>query len=398
MLRIAVGGQLGEFSPTNHEAGWSSAGVPWVFEKFVSLDARGELIPVLATRVERGEGGVIRLEVPAGGRFSDGSPIEASDVVRSLEVVGLRVTREGKTFAVASAQQGIPTEGLLLQAVLFRDAPGHPGSGPFTVVSQTASEIRFRRRTPQPGRIDDVRLSAYPTPRDAYAHTLKGDANFVFDLDSRWLEFFQGVPSMQVVRIPPKNTDTLMFNGRMPRAERRALAAVLDSEEVRQLAYGNGECAESRKAMPSNVTVPPGPPLRILAWGSFERLGLAARRVLGQRGGELSVLDPQDVLSRVHRGEFDMITLHPNRWPPSSLALIWRTGSPYNLTGYSNPELDRAVDSGDWAAAEAVVRDDPPGAFVCTRDFFAVVDARIRDARFGPSEILETLPDWEVVE
>jgi ABC-type transport system substrate-binding protein len=396
VLKIALGGTLGEFSPTE-EPGWASIAAPWVFERFVSLDPKGELTPILATRVVRSADGVIHLEALPRGNFSDGSPIEVGDLIRSLEAAGLRVTAQGRTFALVSRKQGLPVDALLLRAVVFRGSPGHyVGSGPFTVASQTSSEFRLIRRTPQPGRINDVRLVVFPSPRDAYTRALKGDANFVFDLEPRWVEFFQGVPSMQVVRIPPKNTDSLIFNGRLPRAERRALAAALNTEQVRQLAYGASECAESRSATSPGANVPSGPPLRILSWGSFERLGLAARRALGARGGEVSFLDPQELLPRVEHGDYDLVTVHPTRWPPSALALNWRTGSPYNLFGYSNAQLDRAIDAGDWGAAEEALLDDPPGAFICTRDFFAVLDARVRNASFGPYEILETLPDWEV--
>ena len=66
--------------------------------------------------------------------------------------------------------------------------------------------------------------------------------------------------------------------------------------------------------------------------------------------------------------------------------------------GYSNPALDSAIDAGDWAAAEAALHDDPPAAFICTRDQLAVVDARIRNPKLGPYDLLETLPDWEVTQ
>jgi hypothetical protein len=77
---------------------------------------------------------------------------------------------------------------------------------------------------------------------------------------------------------------------------------------------------------------------------------------------------------------------------------IGRTGGPANANGYSNARVDRALDDGDWAAAREALRDDPPGALICTRDRLAVVDARIKDPRLGPTDLLETLPDWEVAQ
>ncbi|HTO95832.1 MAG TPA: hypothetical protein VMK66_02205 [Myxococcales bacterium] len=398
VLRIAIGGPLGEVSPTEEGGGWATLATPWVFERFVSVDARGDLTPVRAARIHREDRTAAHLEVRTGCCFSDGQPVEEVDLVRSLEAAGLLVTVRGTALTIAPRQRGLPSDALLLNARVFRGSAGHfVGSGPFKIASQTASELRLVRRVPRPDRINDVRLIAYPSPRDAYMHTLKGDANFLYDLEPRWVELFQGIPSLQVLRIPPKNADALTFNGQLPRAERRGLAAALDSEQLRQLAYGPSECAESRNVAPSSASLPPGSSLRILSWGSNERLGLAARRVLGDRGGEVLFLDPKDVLTHLERGDYAMMTSHPNRWPPITVALNWRTGAPFNLFGYSNPQVDRAVDAGDWAAAEEALRDDPPAVYVCTRNFFAVIDARVRNVSFGPLDALQTLPDWELL-
>jgi hypothetical protein len=106
---------------------------------------------------------------------------------------------------------------------------------------------------------------------------------------------------------------------------------------------------------------------------------------------------PQEIVSRLKTRDFDLATIRPLRWPPSALALVWRTGGPYNLVGYSNPAVDRAIDAGDWSAAQAALLEDPPAAFVCTREHVAVVDARIVNPRLGPYETLESLPEWEIV-
>jgi hypothetical protein len=253
------------------------------------------------------------------------------------------------------------------------------------------------RRVPSPGRINEVRLIAYGTPRDAFAHTLKGDANFLWDLEPRSVEFFKGIPTLQIVHATGRSTDSIVFKRGMPRQERLQLAAVLESQRLRDLAYGDAECAESRtNASDAVETVPDGPPLRILSWGPFERLALAARRSLADRAGEVSYAAPQETLARMKSHDFDLLTARPLMWPPSAMALIWRTGGPNNLVGYSNAAVDRAIDAGDWRAAGVALKDDPPAAFVCTRDHVAVLDARLKNATLGSYDVLETLPDWEV--
>jgi hypothetical protein len=395
-LRIAMWGALGEFSLGGRDPGLASIAEPWVFEKLVSLDDAGELKPLLAARVERLSGDAILVELRRDATFTDGTPVTDEDVIRSLQPSGLRVTRAETGLLIESRGRGLPADALLLQAHVFRESAGKlMGSGPFVVAGKTDTELHLVRRQPQPGRVNDVRLAAYPTPRDAFAHTLKGDANVIVDLESRWLEFFRGVPSLRIVRGSGHGTDAIMLNGKLARSERLRLAQVLASQQVRELAYGDAECSE-KDGSNQGAALPPGAPLRILSWGPFERLALAARRALGDRGGDVTQVRPEEALARMRAGDFDMVTGRPFRWPPSSMALVWRSDAPDNLFGYSNPDLDRAIDARDWSAAEAALRDDPPAAFICTRGQLAIVDARIKNPRLGPYDVLESLPDWEV--
>ena len=211
------------------------------------------------------------------------------------------------------------------------------------------------------------------------------------------VEFFE-VPSLRVLSGAGHSADAVMFNPQLSRTERVALAGALASEQVRELAYESGACAESREAHPERPSIPAGPALNVISWGPFERLAMSVRRGLGERGGEVVSLSVPELIKRSRSGQFDLYLARPLMWPPSALALVWHTGSPDNLTGYSNKAVDAALDSGDWAAARAALRDDPPAAFVCTRDKIAVVDARIKNPMLGPWDLLETLPQWEVAQ
>jgi hypothetical protein len=397
VLRVAVGGPLGELAPTASEPGLAWIAQPWVYEKLVTLDPGGNLKPVLAARVEALSSDQMRVEMRVDATFSDGASVTEGDVVRSLEAGGLvTVVPSRGALVIRSRQPGLPIDALLLQAYVFRESQGRIlGSGPFAVASQSQSELRLTRRTPQSGRVNEVRLIAYNTPRDAFAHTLKGDANLIIDVEPRSVEFFRDVPSLQVIHGAGRSTDAVVFSPRLSRADRVQLAEVLASAQLRELAYGPGECAEGG-ATPTDRSPIAGPLLRILSWGPFERLALATRRILAARGGEILHVSGQDAISRVASGAFDVVTARPLRWPPSSMALVWRTDAPYNIFGYSNRTVDRALDASDWAAAEAALRDDPPAALVCTHQLTAVVDARIANPRLGPYEMLETLPEWEV--
>jgi hypothetical protein len=396
-FRIALGGPLGELSPTGSEAGHASIAQAWVYDKLVTVDAGGNLRPVLAARIERISNEQMRVELRPDATFSDGTQVTEGDVVRSLESGGLvSVAPSQGALMIQSRQAGLPIDALLLQQYVFRESQGRNlGSGPFAVASRSETELRLTRRTPQAGRVNEVRLIDYKSPRLAVAHTLKGDANLLLDVEPRSVEFFRDVPSLQVIHGAGRTTDAIVFSPSLSRAERVQLSETLASSQLRELAYGPGECAEGTTA-PTDRSPIAGPVLRILSWGPFERLALATRRMLGVRGGDILHVSPQDALSRVASGAFDMVTARPLRWPPSSMALVWRTGAPYNVFGYSNRTVDRALDASDWAAAEAALRDDPPAALVCTHQLTAVVDARIANPRLGPYETLETLPEWEV--
>jgi hypothetical protein len=397
VLKVAMWGPLGRLRPLDDEPHLASTAMPWVFEKLASIDDAGQLRPVLASEIERLPGGRLRMSLRRDATFSDGSPVTDADVIRSLMSNRLRATVVDGGLIVESREQAIPAEVLLIRAGVFREVAGRLlGSGPFVVATESDRELRLVRRKARRARINEVLLVAYSTPREAFAHTLKGDANAILDLDPRSREFFDGVPSLRVIRGTGRSTHSIIFNLDLPRDERVRLAAVLASEQVRELAYGPGECAESRTAGGDHPSPPEGRPLSIIAWGPLERLALAARRGLAERGGEVLMVSPPDVLKRARERQFDLFTARPIMWPPTAMFLSWRTGSPDNVVGYSNPTLDQALDAADWAAARAALRDDPPAAFICTRDHLAVVDARIKNPMLGPYDLLETLSDWEI--
>jgi hypothetical protein len=398
VVTIAVWGPLGKLAPVGDESGLASIALPWVFDRVTSVDAAGQLTPLLARRIARSSPTDIEVELRTDAVFSDGAPVTAADVIRSLDAAGLGATESGGLLTIRSRQPGVPADALLPRAHVFRESAGvFLGSGPFAVIGRTEDEVRLGRRVPRPGRVNEVRLIAYATPREAFAHTLKGETNLIVDVESKWLEFFRGVPSLQIVQGTGRSADAIMFNPRLPRTERLQLAAALESPQVRDLAYAPSECAENTSEK-GNSTIGRGRPLRIVSWGPFERLALAVRRALGERGGEVIHVTPQETLSRMKAGDFDLVTARPISWPPSALALIWRTGSPHNVVGYSNRDVDRAIDAGDWALAVNTLREDPPAAFICTHNHVAVVDARIKNPMLGPYYLLEILPDWEVAQ
>jgi hypothetical protein len=331
-------------------------------------------------------------------RFSDGTSLTFEDVVTSLARNQLRVRRDGESLLVNSDDPALPTELLLARSLIFRRAGERLiGTGAYVVKEEDQSHVLLARRQREPGRIDHVLLQAYPLPKDAFAHMLKGDADLLPHPEARWLEFFEGVPRLRIVRALGTHANVVAFNlHRLSRAERVALAHVLASNEVRKLAFGNACLARADE--PATEPIPPGRPFDVVALPVFERFALAIRRALGERGGDVRLANLQNYFSVMQSGDFDIVAAAPLIWPPVMSVLVWRTGAPSNVLGYSNPRVDAALDARDWRGAQRALDEDPPAAFVCNPDRIAIIDARIKNAELGPYDLLETLPQWEVAQ
>jgi hypothetical protein len=397
-LRVAVSGSLDRLGPDTTTPNRSALAQDWVYEPLGRFDAAGDFVPVLASKLEMAGKGEVRVWLRADARFSDGTPLTFEDVSSSLERIGLRARRDGESILVDSADLSLPPDVLLPFALVFRAAGQRPlGTGPFIVEEEDSSHLLLSRRKREPGMIDRVLLQAYPLPKDAFAHMLKGDADLLPEAETRWLEFFEGVPRLRIVRSPGTHANVVAFNlRRLSRLERVALTHVLASNEVRKLAFGNS-CPPHDEA-PGAEPLPPGESLNVVALPVFERFALVIRRALGERGGGVRLADLQGYFAIMKDGDFDIVAAAPLIWPPVMSVLYWRTGAPSNKLGYSNPRVDAALDARDWRAAKRALDEDPPAAFVCNPDRIAIVDARIKNAELGPYGLLETLPQWEVAQ
>jgi hypothetical protein len=397
-LRIAVAGPLEPVKASPGLRSWTVLAQRLVFEPLITIGTSGELVPALAERVQPSGANGLRIWLRAGARFSDGSPVTMADVVQSIAGSGLQVTDGGDGLLIHSTEAGIPIELVLSQVFIFRHSGDHVlGTHAFRVEEQDPSHILLTRLAPAPGLIDRVRLDSYPTPQDTFAHTLKGDADLLADVQQRWVEFFQGVPRLRLLRAPSNYANMVAFNPkRFSRSERLALARALATDEIRVLAFGN-ECAPPTRR-PGFEPLPPGRALDVLTAPLVERFGFAVRRSLGPRGGSVRTLELQVYGAALRAGDFDLATIRPRVWPPIIATANWRTGTVDNVFGYSNPVVDAALDRHDWGAAQQALDEDPPAAVVCTPPSVVVLDSRIRTPPFGEGNFLQTLPRWEVAQ
>ncbi len=395
-LRIAVSGPLDRVAPDARS--WSVVARALVFERMVTIGQTGELVPALAAKVENAGSQGLRVWLRPGARFSDGTPVAFAHVASSVDQLRLQVLDEGSSLLFRSTDASAPTELLLWQTFVFHRARDRViGTGAFVVEEEDASHVLLTRRYPAPGFIDKVRLNSYPTPQDAFAHTLKGDADMLPEVDRRWIEFFEGVPRLHILRASGNLANMIAFNPRrLTRQERVALAGIFGRGEVRQLAFGT-DCPPPPQR-PEVEPLPAGRPLELLTLPLFYRFAAAARRELGARGGAIREVEAQEFLNALRAGDFDLAAIRPVVWPPLMSALVWRTGGESNLLGYSNPAVDAALDARDWKAAQRALDADPPGANVCAAPSVVVLDARIRTPGLEAGGFIEGLPQWEVLQ
>lgn len=373
----------------------SAAGL--VYEPSCRWDTGRGLVPAAARTCRRDGPGNYWLEPDPARRFADGSPLLAEDLARAARSAGLAASLEGAGVRVRAPGGAWPVEALLSERLVWR--PGVPvplGTGPFEPVAHGPDRIELRRRQAVPGRIDRVSFEAHSASRDILALALRGKLDVVVGLDARQWEMLEDVPDLALVRGPSPHAVAVVFNARtLALEERRALAASLP---VADLAAAYGESCRPA-GRPASQPVPAGRSLRVLVLRgdpALWRVGLALRRALGPRGGDLRGSLPGDPSSWHGSTSWDLLVgpvIHPS-FPGT--AVNFHSGSPDNLSGLADAEADAALDLGDLLAFAKAMERDPPAVVLCARDRVLAVTARVRNASPGWWRLLDLLPEWEV--
>jgi hypothetical protein len=285
-------------------------------------------------------------------------------------------------------------------APIWKDSAGAEiGTGAFRVIRELPGKIVLHRMVSVPKRVEMIELDAYDTPREALARTLKGDADLLPRVEPRMAEFFDNVQRLRLVHGDSIQAASIGFSLRLSPKERRGLASSLPVAELARTAFGesckpwNGPRSTSG-ALPNrklDVLVP------LLDVG-YERMGLAVRRSLGSLGGSLKVKGLGEMVKAIISRDFDLFIVPILVWPLPEIGVDFHSGTTSNIFGYSDANVDRALDAGDWNQALKALADNPPALFVCRQERLIAIDSRVKNPRIGASASLEFLPEWEFSE
>jgi hypothetical protein len=368
-----------------------------VYEPPCRWDPVAGLVPAAARACTRVGPGHYLLEPDPGRRFSDGSPVTAADLARAVASRGLLARVTDGVVDVRAPGGSVPVEAFLPHALVWREGSPFPlGSGPFVPEPAAEGRMELRRRDPAPGRVERVLLEALPDSREALARALRQEADVVVGLDGRQWEMLEDVPGLSVVHGSSPHAVALVFNTvRLGPVERRALAASLPRGEI-AAAYG-GSCRPDR---PQPVrALDAGPPLDVLVVPGdpgLWRAGLALRRALGSRAGELRLVSPSREDAWRDRAAWDVLVTPLMRPSSPAAAMHLHSGAADNLPGWSNPAADAAMEAGDPRALADAMDRDPPAVMLCGRERTIAVTSRVRNPSVGWWRVLDGLPDWEL--
>jgi hypothetical protein len=392
VLRIGVIGEVGAVIP-DAQSGGAALATDLLFESMIRPVPGGWESRFLR-RWERLGPRRWRIELREGARFSDGSPVGPDDVAETVRRRTVRVLASSASGLEIETPSAGPLEAqLALAAVAKQVGDRWLGTGPYSVVGQDAQRLVLARAQPAPGRIQRVEIIACASGREALVRLLRGELNAMPSLDPPSAELLDGVPGFRVLRGNAPHATAVMLSPRLSAAERRALAPAIPVAEIAAAVRREPCCGE---AVTPRVSPPPGVPLRIGYPRSlvFRRAALALRQGLGARGGEVRPFGPDGLVHWTR--DFDLLATTILVRPPGIVANYLRTGADWNFMRYSNAAYDAALASGDEAASERALADDPPMVIVSRRERVGAVDARLTNARLGDWGILETLPEWEV--
>ena len=459
-------------NPTGQDPGYgiNQAARLVSFEGLSGQNLNGRAIPRLAEGwVEAPDGMSWTIRLRRSAVFHDGTPVDASAVKTSLER-SLRSASGQFSLGlqdVAAIEVGDPhalTIRLTKRSSLILDYLDTPittldangtriGTGPYIVTSTSPSEVvmeafpKYYRAEPT---IKRLVWKLYPTVRTAWAATMRGEVDFLYDVGPESREFLQFERSVELYPFLRNYVYGLVFNSRRPVVRdpgiRAALNYAVDRKAIVERAFRGHATMANGPAWPLHwaqdsagpaFTYDPGRahaslqktagnedtkvsgvanlkfvcliPQNFELW---ERLALMVQRDLAEIGVdmELESVPFEAFNKRISEGDFDaVLTEMISGFSASRPFYFWHSTAPANFFGYRNMTVDAAFEGMQRASSEAEYRqafrrfqqatfEDPPAIFLAWGQTARAVGRRFHVVRSDSGDIRTTIGDWTLAD
>ena len=430
----------------------------------------GRPVPRLAENwTESTDGLTWAIRLRPSAVFHDGSAVDASAVKRSLE--RYLATGAGRASAglqdISSIEASEPyllTLRLKQRSTLLIDDLETPitklddkgttiGTGPYLISSMSATEVvmtAFAHHYSGQATVDRLVWRLFPTVRTAWAATMRGEVDFLYEVGPETREFLQSEGSVQLYSFQRAYVYGAIFNTRRPvfkEAEvRKALNYAIDRKSIVERAFRGHATPASGPAWPLHWAYDESAseyeyePARAAAslqkifskdrvennrpgvlkfaclipqnFQLWERLALMVQRDLAEIGVDMTLeAVPVDTFNqRIASGDFDVVLMETVSGTSVNRPLsFWHSLGLHNFSGYQNASVDSALEAVRRAPGESEYRegfrrfqrevfDDPPAIFLAWGETARAVSRRFDVVKAPGGDIRMTISDWTLAD
>ncbi len=383
--------------------------VRWqMFDRLITADANGNLVPGIATEWEVIDPTTIELKIRQGVVFHNGDILTMEDVKYSIDTA-ISVSTLQSTLGIFKGSEIIDNETIRVflfepnaSALALFSASGfvisskksmedsnpesaYNGTGPFKFVEWNRGQNIVLERHDEywdtPAKVKRVNYRIIPEPSIRMISVETGEVDIAYDIEGADIEAAKSNPNVNYIEQKGSRMDYLgltmtkpPFNN--PKA-REAVALALDTEGmISSVMFNSAEKAgsaindtilyshyiqprqrdlEKAKALLAEAGVAPGTKLELWAMAGFrQKLAEVVQANLAEIGLEVSIRTYEwaTYVEGLARGEAQMFFLAWTTNPLDADAGIYAVlhsssrGPGGNYTMYSNAELDRLLDIG----------------------------------------------------
>jgi len=294
----------------------------------------------------------------------------------------------GPGIAEAHVENGL----LVAQLKPGAQAPPMPFTcldiGPYRQASYSPERLVLARRSGHG--METIEIRDVGSEEEEWRRFLAREVDVVPEVRQSLIENLSDVPSVRLVSLERNPYTGLIFrvdhgpfaDTRLRRVvsfslRRRAIARAITGDEKAAATDPKEDLTEASRILGEIRNAPPFRVTFISLSSEDHRAAMIIEQQLLELGLHV-VLDPEPLdkaADRVNKGDFDVLIISAG-WTP---AYYWRvqTGSPANVSAYSNAELDQAIEGGDNETAVGILSRDLPMTPLFVQRNVIAIDRRL---------------------